>query len=325
MPDPIVDISHLTHRYGQRVALDDLSLQVGEGEIFGFLGPNGSGKTTLFRILSTLIPVARGHVRVLGMDAADARDAIREQIGVVFQSPSLDKQLTAAENLTHHGHLYGLRGAELRGRVEQALSTVGLGDRAGERVEGFSGGMRRRVEVAKGLLHRPRVLLLDEPSTGLDPAARIDMWRELRQINSAQGVTILVTTHLMEEADRCTKLAVMASGRLLAADTPAVLKERIGGDVISIATSRPAELRAALRDRFGVEASEMDGVLRLERPRGHEFIPPLIEAVPGMVDSISVGKPTLEDVFIQLTGRRLSHEADASASPPKKGRAAKRA
>ena len=304
----IVSIDNLTHRYGQRVALDDLSLRVSEGEIFGFLGPNGSGKTTLFRILSTLIPVAPGHVRIFDVEAAENRDLIRRQIGVVFQSPSLDKQLTAKENLTHQGHLYGLRGADLRTRVDAALAVVGLGDRAGERVESFSGGMRRRVEVAKGLLHRPRLLLLDEPSTGLDPAARIDMWRQLRQINQQDGVTILVTTHLMEEAERCSQLAVLANGKLLAADTPAVLKERIGGDVISIVSTRIADVRTALRERLGVEAQEVDGVLRIERPRGHEFVPQLIEAALGMIDSISVGKPTLEDVFIQLTGHRLSED-----------------
>jgi ABC-2 type transport system ATP-binding protein len=319
MTDPIIDITHLTHRYGPRVALDDLSLQIQPGEVFGFLGPNGSGKTTLFRILATLIPVEPGYVKLFGVDAAEGRDRIRRQIGVVFQSPSLDKQLTAAENLTHQGHLYGLRGADLRGRVQQALATVGLGERAGERVESFSGGMRRRVEVAKGLLHRPRVLLLDEPSTGLDPAARIDMWRHLRQINERDGVTVLVTTHLMEEAERCGRLAVLARGRLLAADTPAALKERIGGDVITIASARPAELRAALRERLGVEAQEIDGTLRIERPRGHEFIPQLIESAPGMVDSVSVGKPTLEDVFIQLTGQRLA-EADEPIPEPKRRR-----
>ena len=306
---PIVEISHLSHRYGQHLALDDLSLAIESGEIFGFLGPNGSGKTTLFRILSTLIPVTAGHVRMLGRDVANSRDLVRQQIGVVFQSPSLDKQLTARENLTHHGHLYGMRGADLRRRVSEALSAVGLSDRADERVEGFSGGMRRRVEVAKGLLHQPRILLMDEPSTGLDPAARIDMWRHLSQINQEHRVTILVTTHLMEEAERCGRLAIMARGKLLAADTPAALKERIGGDVITITTSQPEQVRQALRDRLGIEAQEMNGVFRIERARGHEFVPPLIEALPGLVDSVAVGKPTLEDVFIDLAGRRLAEDA----------------
>jgi len=305
---PIVEISHLSHRYDDRLALDDLSLTINSGEIFGFLGPNGSGKTTLFRILSTLIPVPAGHVRMIGRDVPQARDEIRQQIGVVFQSPSLDKQLTAKENLTHHGHLYGMRGADLRRRVADALAAVGLNERSDERVEGFSGGMRRRVEVAKGLLHQPRLLLMDEPSTGLDPAARIEMWRHLTQINQEHQVTILVTTHLMEEAEKCSRLAIMAQGRLLAADSPAALKERIGGDVITIVTSQPDQVRHTLRDKLGMEAQEMNGAFRIQRPRGHEFVPTLIEALPGLVDSVSVGKPTLEDVFIDLAGRGLAEE-----------------
>jgi ABC-2 type transport system ATP-binding protein len=302
----LIVIDHLTHRYGDRVALDGLSLRIPPGEIFGFLGPNGSGKTTLFRILATLIPVEPGHVQMFGVDASTDRNLIRQQIGVVFQSPSLDKQLTAEENLTHQGHLYGLRGADLQERVHAALAAVGLGDRAKERTERFSGGMRRRVEVAKGLLHRPRVLLLDEPSTGLDPAARIDLWRQLRQINQQDDVTILVTTHLMDEADRCSRLAVMANGKLLASDTPAALKDRIGGDVITITSAHLPEVQAMLREKLGADAQEVEGSLRIERSRGHEFVPQLIEAAPGMIDSVSVGKPTLEDVFIRLTGHKLA-------------------
>ena len=305
MPDPVVQVNSLSHAYGDRTALDGVSFEVHAGEIFGFLGPNGSGKTTLFRILSTLLPAPPGAVRVAGSDAAAERDAVRRGIGVVFQSPSLDKQLTAEENLVHQGHLYGLRGAELRSRVATALEAAGLADRAKDRVQSFSGGMRRRVEVAKGLLHRPGVLLMDEPSTGLDPAARIDLWRQLRHVTAGGAVTVLITTHLMEEADLCSRLAVMRQGRILACDTPAALKERIGGDVITLTTREPAALRDALRERLGVEASEVDGTLRLERPRGHEFIPQVIEAAPGLVDSVSVGKPTLQDVFIHLTGHRL--------------------
>ena len=307
MSQPVVSITNLSHSYGHRLALDNVSLAVEPGEIFGFLGPNGSGKTTLFRILSTLIAIPTGKVSILGSDVATERDRVRSRIGVVFQSPSLDKQLTAEENLTHQGHLYGLRGQDLRKRVAAALSAVGLSDRSRELVSHFSGGMRRRVEVAKGLLHDPQVLLLDEPSTGLDPTARIDLWTHLRKIN-AEGVTVLVTTHLMEEADRCTRLAVMKTGRILACDAPAALKDRIGGDVITITTARPSEARTILRDRLGVEVQEVDGSLRLERRRGHEFVPQIIEAVPGLVDSISVGKPTLEDVFIDLTGERLRDE-----------------
>jgi ABC-2 type transport system ATP-binding protein len=322
MSDPIVDINHLTHAYGERVAVDDLSLQVNRGEIFGFLGPNGSGKTTLFRILSTLIPAPRGAVRMFGLDAAEGTEEIRNRIGVVFQSPSLDKQLTAEENLRCHGHLYGIHGDELRERMQTMLGRVNLLDRAGERVEGFSGGMRRRVELAKGLLNRPEVLLLDEPSTGLDPGARIDLWQALRDIQ-ASGVTILVTTHLMDEADRCSRLAIMTAGKLVACDTPAAMKERIGGDVITITSPDPVALKTKVREKFGIEAEEVDSTLRIERPRGHEFVPQLIEAVPGMVDSISVGKPTLEDVFIHLTGKRFRDEPPAGEETPgRKGRRA---
>jgi len=192
--------------------------------------------------------------------------------------------------------------------VSDALASVTLGDRARDLVGTFSGGMRRRVEVAKGLLHHPKLLLLDEPSTGLDPSARIDLWRNLRQINQQQGVTVMVTTHLMEEAERCSRLAIMQRGQLIACDTPANLKERIGGDVITVRTTRPAEVRAILRDRFGIEPQQVDQDLRIERKRGHEFVPQLIEAAPGMIDAVSVGKPTLEDVFIDLTGSRLAEE-----------------
>ncbi|MGD1277000.1 MAG: ATP-binding cassette domain-containing protein [Tepidisphaeraceae bacterium] len=305
MPDPsqnIIDIDHLSHSYGRRAALVELSLQVHRGEIFGFLGPNGSGKTTLFRILSTLIPAPPGKIKMLGLDPAVDRDALRRQIGVVFQSPSLDKQLTAEENLRHQGHLYGMRGRALSLRIDQLLDRVGLSDRRRERVEGFSGGMRRRVELAKGLLHQPQLLLLDEPSTGLDPTARIDLWHYLREIQQNDGVTVLLTTHLMDEADRCARLAILDHGKLAACDAPAILKERIGGDVITLASPRPAQVAQLIHDKLGITAELLDGIVRLERARGHEFVPQLIEAMPGLIDSVSVGKPTLEDVFIRVTG-----------------------
>jgi ABC-2 type transport system ATP-binding protein len=310
MAEVIVDVQHLSHSYAQRPALEDLSLSVHRGEIFGFLGPNGSGKTTLFRILSTLIPPRGGDVRILGLDLKTERDQIRRQIGVVFQSPSLDKQLTAEENLRHQGHLHGLAGADLERCIDEMLSRVGLAQRPREYVATFSGGMRRRVELAKGMLHRPRLLLLDEPSTGLDPGARIDLWHYLRQIREADGVTILVTTHLMDEAEHCDRLAIMERGRLIACDAPAALKDQIGGDVITLtAADDPDALRIAIRDRFHVEAKPVDrALLRIERERGHEFIPQLVEAFPGQIRSVSLGKPTLEDVFIHVTGHRFENE-----------------
>jgi ABC-2 type transport system ATP-binding protein len=309
----MIEVNDLRHAYGDRVALDGVSLSVGAGEIFALLGPNGSGKTTLFRILSTLIPAAPGRVRIAGHDPAVERDAVRRNIGVVFQSPSLDNQLTAAENLTHQGHLYGLRGDDLRRRAAEALAAVGMSDRARERADRLSGGMRRRVEIAKGLLHRPRVLLMDEPSTGLDPAARLDLWEYLRRASDG-GVTVLLTTHILEEAETASRVAILDRGRLLACDAPAALKERIGGDVITIASARPEAVRAALRERLGVDTQIVDRTVRLERPRGHEFVPQLIEAARGLVDSVSVGKPTLQDVFIRLTGQRFSAEPAVEAA-----------
>jgi len=305
---PIIQIESVSHAYAGRTALADVSLSINAGEIFGFLGPNGSGKTTLLRILCTMLPVTQGRVQMLGMDLATSRDEIRKRIAVVFQSPSLDKQLTAEENLRHHGHLYGLRGAELQTRIDQMLTRFGLVDRRHEYVQSFSGGMRRRVELAKGLLTRPVLFLMDEPSTGLDPAARIEMWQALQLAREQDGVTILVSTHLMDEAERCDRLAIMDLGKVVALGTPAELKERIGGDVITLAGSDLPALQRALQKKFEIVVAPMDGTLRIERPRAHEFIPQLVEALPGLIDSLSIGRPTLEDVFIQTTGRRLSED-----------------
>lgn len=297
----------LTHRYGERIALHELSLSVQPGEVVALLGPNGSGKTTLFRILSTLIPPQDGQAAVFGLPLADQtqREHVRRVIGVVFQNPSLDKQLSAEENLTFHGHLFGLRGAELRTRVRDLLKRFDLLERAGERVSGFSGGMRRRVEIAKGLINRPRLLLLDEPSTGLDPVARAQVWQHLEQVRHEDGVTVLLTTHLMDEADRCDRVAILDGGKLVADGTPSLLKERVGGDVITLRTPDASGASAILRDRLGLHSDVRDSTLRLERPRGHELVPALIEALPGRVESVSVGKPTLEDVFLHVTGRQF--------------------
>ena len=301
-----VQVDRLTHRYGERVALHELSLSVNAGEIVALLGPNGSGKTTLFRILSTIMPPSDGHAEIFGLDLATRRDEVRRLIGVVFQNPSLDKELTAAENLRYHGHLYGLRGSELESRVHDLLGRVDLLDRADERVKTFSGGMRRRVEIAKGLINRPRLLLLDEPSTGLDPVARADVWKYLDEVRKADGVTVLMTTHLMDEADHCDRVVIMDSGKLVTEGTPGALKEKVGGDVITLTSSQPQALREALRDRLNITADDIDGpVVRFERPRGHEFVPALIEALPSLVDSVSLGKPTLEDVFIRATGHQF--------------------
>jgi ABC-2 type transport system ATP-binding protein len=308
-----IQIENLEHRYGARRALAGISLQIETGEIFVFLGPNGGGKTTLFRLLSTLIPVQEGDVRILGFDLRRQTQAIRERIGVVFQAPSLDKKLTVVENLMHQGHLYGLSGSALEARQNEMLARLGLADRRRDRVETLSGGLRRRVELAKGMLHRPRLLLLDEPSTGLDPGARSDLWDYLQQVRRDEGVTVVLTTHLLEEAEKADRIAILNEGSLVALDTPEALKATVGGDSITIQTAEPESLAEAISARFACAANVLEGAVRLEQPRGHEWIARLIEAFPGRIDAITLGKPTLEDVFIDRTGHRFWREREEVA------------
>jgi ABC-2 type transport system ATP-binding protein len=305
MGDSLLVVESLTHRYGERKALDNVTFDVPACEMFGLLGPNGGGKTTLFRILSTLVVPREGNVRMFGLDVARHQSEIRRRIGVVFQSPSLDRKLTVLENLRHQGHLYNLRGHELQSRINELLSRFGVADRRADLVETLSGGQRRRVELAKGLLHKPQVLLLDEPSTGLDPRVRRELTDYLEQLRDKDGMTILLTTHLMEEADRCDRLAILDHGRLVALSTPRQLKEKIGGDVISVETQQPQTLAEQIIRRFRIEAHVLDGSVRVERANGHKFITDLVEAFPGQIDAVSIHKPSLEDVFIRLTGHRF--------------------
>jgi ABC-2 type transport system ATP-binding protein len=312
VPRAMISVRDLVHRYEQRTALNSVSFEVGSAELFGLLGPNGSGKTTLFRILSTLMLPSGGHAVILGHDLAKDPQGLRRKIGVVFQAQSIDIKLTATENLRHQGHLYGLHGTALRSRIAEMLSRVGLADRANERAETFSGGMQRRLELAKGLLHRPAVLLLDEPTTGLDPGARRDLWQYLGILRDQEHVTIIVTTHLMEEAEHCDRLAILNEGKLVALGTPAELKQEIGGDVILLDARDPQSLAQRIRERFHVDAQVLEGQVRLEREHGHRFITDVVEAFPGEVEAISVSKPSLEDVFIRRTGHKFwSEEKDS--------------
>jgi len=303
--EAVVEAAALSYTYGRRSALDGVSFTVQRGEIFGLLGPNGSGKTTLFRILSTLLVPGNGTARILRQDISRHPAAVRAVIGVVFQSPSLDRKLTVEENLLHQGHLYGLQGSGLRARIRELLDRFGLADRARERVERLSGGLRRRLELAKGLLHRPPLLLLDEPSSALDPAARREFWSDLESLRASGGTTILLTTHLMEEADRCDRIAILNRGRVVTLGAPAALKEAIGGDVIRLESSDPERLCRQIQQRFGGNPVLLNGAVRVERPRGHEFIAQVVEAFPGEIQSVALSKPTLEDVFFHQTGQRF--------------------
>lgn len=303
-----IHVESLAHRYGDRVALDNVSFNVRPAEIFGLLGPNGSGKTTLFRILSTLMVPTSGRVLIAGFDPVRQPNEVRRRIGVVAQAQSVDVKLTAAENLMHQGHLYGLSGTRLKRRIAEMLERVGLSDRAKDLVETLSGGMQRRVELAKGLMHSPSVLLLDEPTTGLDPGARRDLWLYLESLREQEGVTVLVTTHLMEEAERCGRLAILSEGKLVALGTPAELKSEIGGDVIQFESERTETLAARIRQRFGIVCSVEENMVRLEREQGHRFAADVMEAFPGEIRSVSVSRPTLEDVFVHRTGHRFWKE-----------------
>jgi ABC-2 type transport system ATP-binding protein len=313
---PGISVQNIVHRYEGRTALDDVSFDVRPAELFGLLGPNGSGKTTLFRILSTLMLPTAGRALIMGFDAAKDPSSLRRQIGVVFQAQSVDEKLTAYENLWHQGHLYGLHGAALRTRIREILGRVGLADREKELVERFSGGMARRVELAKGLLHHPSVLLLDEPTTGLDPGARRDLWQYLQILRDQERVSVIVTTHLMEEAERCDRLAILNEGKLVAMGTPSELKHEIGGDVILLDATDDAEsLARRISTRFNVEATVLSNQsratqVRIEMENGHRFITNVVEAFPGEIQAVSVSKPTLEDVFIHRTGHRFWTETE---------------
>jgi ABC-2 type transport system ATP-binding protein len=310
----IISVRNLVHRYQDRTALNGVSFDVRPAELFGLLGPNGSGKTTLFRILSTLMVPTSGSATIAGLDAVRQPGALRRRIGVVFQAQSVDPKLTAYENLWHQGHLYGLRGTELKVRINEILTRVGLLDRAGDLVETFSGGMQRRIELAKGLLHHPEVLLLDEPTTGLDPGARRDLWQYLAILRDQERVSVIVTTHLMEEAERCDRLAILNEGNLVALGTPESLTREIGGDVILLEARDPQSLAERIRNKFQVDATVMGKHVRLEIENGHHFVPEVVEAFPGEIQSLSVSKPTLEDVFIHRTGHRFWSE-DAVVAP----------
>ncbi len=303
MSDPAIEIDKLTHRYGQRTALDDVSFTVGKGEVVALLGPNGGGKTTLFRILSTLMLPTSGTARIAGCDVRKQPAEVRRHIGVTFQSASLDPKLTVHENLTVHGHLFGMTGPALRARIDELLDTFDIADRARDYCEILSGGLRRRVEIAKSIMHRPNVLLMDEPSTGLDPAARRDVRRIFERFGE-QGVTVFLTTHIMEEAELCDRVAIIDRGKLVDIDKPAAMCRSIGGDVITFETDMPGELAA----HIGESATVGDGCVRVEHETGHTLAASVIDSFEGRVRAVHVGKPTLADVFLSRTGRQLDNE-----------------
>ncbi|GAB4484167.1 MAG: daunorubicin resistance protein DrrA family ABC transporter ATP-binding protein [Thermodesulfovibrionales bacterium] len=305
----IIRVQNLSKSFGPVRAVDDISFSVEEGTIFGFLGPNGAGKTTTINILCTLLAPTTGTALLDGHDCYRESSSVRQSIGIVFQDSSLDKDLTARENLVFHAYLYRVPKPERRRRVEEALAFAGLSDRADDLVKRFSGGMKRRLEVARGLIHRPRVLFLDEPTIGLDPQSRANLWEFITRLPKEHGVTIFMTTHYMDEAEVCDRIAIIDRGRIVAKGTPAELKRTIGGDVIRLKTSGNAAAAAELRGVFDAEITEQDGEIFISALRGDLCIPEIIRALGDRVISVRMQRPTLNDVFLKLTGKEIRPES----------------
>jgi ABC-2 type transport system ATP-binding protein len=303
--EPLCTVRDVFHRYGDHEALRGIDLDVRGGQIVALLGPNGSGKTTLFRLLCTLLPIQRGMIQIAGIDIATNPLAARGQIGIVFQSPSLDKKLTVDENIACQAALYGIKGRQLALRRNELLDQMGLTDRRGECCESLSGGMKRRVELVKGMLHRPRLLLLDEPSTGLDPAARLSFWDSIRSMADA-GIAVLLTTHLLEEADKADRVAIMAAGRLIVEGSPSQLRAELGDNVVTMVADDWTRIEKTLRDDLRIQSQRVGNEFRMRTDTPAKLVSLLVETLGDDAQSISIGRPSLEDVFIARTGSQFA-------------------
>jgi len=302
----IVQVERLVKKFGDFTAVDDVSFDVASQEIFGFLGPNGAGKSTTIKMLATLLRPTAGTAHLAGFDIRTQPTEVRQAIGMVFQDPSLDERLTAEENLRFHAMLYGISARVLAERMPQVLDIVGLSDRRASLVRTFSGGMKRRLEIARGLLHHPRVLFLDEPTVGLDPQTRNAIWSHVRRLRDEVGITVFMTTHYMDEAENCDRIAIIDHGRIQALDTPAELKRLVGGD--SIVVAGDAGLGDDLARRYAVTVQQVDGQFHFQVAHGAEFVPRVVADFNGRISAIQVKQPSLDDVFLQLTGRAIREE-----------------
>jgi ABC-2 type transport system ATP-binding protein len=302
---PAIEVSDLQKSFGEVEAVRGVSFEVAAGEVFGFLGPNGAGKTTTINMLCTLARPTAGSARVAGHDVVRERDDVRRHIGLVFQDPTLDGYLTAAQNLRLHAELYGVDSALVPDRMRQVLEMVGLWERRDATVMTFSGGMRRRLEIARGFLHSPRVLFLDEPTIGLDPQTRSSIWRYIAQLQEREEITIFMTTHYMDEAEFCDRIAIMDQGEIVALDTPEALKAQVGADRVRIQTEDDDGAIAVLAERFGLEATMSEGAVTFFVPSGEEFVPRLFAELGLAIRSVSVSRPTLDDVFMSHTGTTI--------------------
>ena len=308
-----IEVASLEKSYGEVEAVRGVSFEVAAGEVFGFLGPNGAGKTTTINMLCTLAKPTGGSARVAGHDVVRERDEVRRHIGLVFQDPTLDGYLTAKQNIELHAELYGVESSLVPQRMRQVLEMVGLWERKDTPVRTFSGGMRRRLEIARGFMHSPRVLFLDEPTIGLDPQTRSSIWRYIRQLKEAEEITIFMTTHYMDEAEFCDRIAIMDQGEIVVLDTPEALKADVGEDRIRIDTDDDDAAMAALRGRFGIEARISEGAVTFSVPGGEEFVPRLFAELGVPIRSVNVSKPTLDDVFMAHTGSSIRDAEESGA------------
>jgi ABC-2 type transport system ATP-binding protein len=312
-PVPAVAVEGLVKRYGELEAVRGIDFTVAAGETFGFLGPNGAGKSTTINMLCTLVDPSGGSARVAGHDVVRERDQVRRNIGLVFQDTTLDSYLTAQENLRLHAELYGMPRGAVAERLRQVMEMVGLWDRRDSLVGTYSGGMKRRLEIARGLLHSPRVLFLDEPTVGLDPQTRSSIWGYISELKRDEDITIFLTTHYMDEAEYCDRIAIMDQGKIVALDTPQELKAGVGKDRVQIQTGDDDAAIAALRERFEIEAVLAEGAVTFGVPAGEEFVPRLFAELGQPIRSVNVSRPSLDDVFMSFTGTTI-RDAEASGA-----------
>jgi ABC-2 type transport system ATP-binding protein len=309
---PAIEVTDLTRSFGDLVAVDHISFRIEEGETFGLLGPNGAGKTTTISMLSTILEPTSGQARVNGLDIAKEQEGVRKSIGIVFQDQSLDEELTAYENMDFHARLYRIEKSTRHEKIMDLLCLVGLDDRKDDLVKTYSGGMRRRLEIARGLLHEPKVLFLDEPTLGLDPQTRNHLWEYIDRLNREKGITIILTTHYMEEADRlCRRVAIIDHGKIIAMDTPARLKEQIGGEVITVRSPDPAGICESIRAPWVQHIEKHEDSVTISVQNAEEHITEVVTILTGNkipIQSIAIRKPTLEDVFLHFTGRTIRAE-----------------
>ena len=308
MADSIITVENLVKKFGKLVAVDDISFSVTPGEIFGFLGPNGAGKTTTINILCTLLKPTSGRAMINGFDVARQQSQVRQSIGLVFQDPSLDEQLSALQNLRFHAMVYHVPASVREKRIEQVLKMMELWEKRNGDVRTYSGGMKRRLELARGLLHYPRVLFLDEPTLGLDPQTRNRIWEYVLEMRQSEGTTIFLTTHNMDEAEKADRIAIIDHGKLVAMDSPERLKQMVSQDIISVKTDDNDKAVEEIQRRYRIEARLDGDGLTFEVPCGEEFLPAFIKEFGTRVVSVNLRRPSLEDVFLKLTGRGMREE-----------------